>query len=284
MNFRNLQCFVTVLEKGSFTRAAKKLNMPQSSVSRYIIALEEELGTKLLHRGAKSVQATDSGVVLYSKAKDILSMMEDTKCRFTMGDSTRLRLGMTSSVASSLLGKRIHIFCKRYPNVEFEVMEGNTYDLLEKIRRGIIEVAVVRTPFSTEGLVCSFLPPEPFAAVGPEETIGDLPDPAGAEDLSDIPLIYYRRYESIISSTLQRCGATPKCFCKSDDARTCLHWARAGLGVAIVPMSAAVGGDLPYKVLEEESFKSSIAAVYRRDAEVSEAAKYLTSLFSKNEH
>ncbi len=53
MNFRNLQCFVTVLEKGSFTRAAKKLNTPKSSVSRYIIALEEELGTKLLHRGAK---------------------------------------------------------------------------------------------------------------------------------------------------------------------------------------------------------------------------------------
>lgn len=48
-------------------------------------------------------------------------------------------------------------------------------------------------------------------------------------------------------------------------------------------MSAAVGGDLPYKVLEEESFKSSIAAVYRRDSEVSDAAEYLTSLFSRDE-
>ncbi len=58
---------------------------------------------------------------------------------------------------------------------------------------------------------------------------------------------------------------------------------QSGFGVAIVPMSAAVGGDLPYKVLEEESFKSSIAAVYRRDSEVSDAAEYLTSLFSRDE-
>lgn len=281
MNFRNLNCFVAVVEQGSFTRAAEKLNMPQSSVSRYVMSLEEELGVKLLRRGAKCVQPTDAGVMLYNRAKDILSMLEDTKLRFTLGDSNRMRLGMTSSVASSLLGERIHIFHERYPNVEFEVMEGNTYELLEKIRRGIIEVAVVRTPFSTEGMICRMLPPEPFVAAGRAEFVSSLPECANADILAGLPLIYYRRYESIISATLQSYGLSPRCICKNDDARTSLHWARAGLGVAIVPLSAAVDGDLPYKVLGEEAFKSSIAAVYRKDAVVSEASKYFAELFSE---
>ena len=56
-------------------------------------------------------------------------------------------------------------------------------------------------------------------------------------DLAGKPLIYYRRFDAIISMAFQNIGAVPDIFCRNDDARTCLQWAGAGLGVALVPES-----------------------------------------------
>ena len=64
------------------------------------------------------------------------------------------------------IGRRMRRFSKKYPEVRYEISEGNTYELLEMLRQGRIEVALARTPFPTEGLSCVYLEAEPMMAVG----------------------------------------------------------------------------------------------------------------------
>ena len=76
MNSRQLYYFTVIAETGSFTAAAKKLGLSQPPLSKQIMMLEEDLGVRLLTRGARKAELTEAGSYLYSRAKDILSMMD----------------------------------------------------------------------------------------------------------------------------------------------------------------------------------------------------------------
>lgn len=76
MNSRHLYYFTVIAETGSFTAAAKKLGLSQPPLSKQIMMLEEDLGVRLLNRGARKAELTEAGAYLYSRARDILSMMD----------------------------------------------------------------------------------------------------------------------------------------------------------------------------------------------------------------
>ncbi|MCQ4727939.1 LysR family transcriptional regulator, partial [Anaerotignum faecicola] len=121
--------------------------------------LEEDLGVRLLNRGARKAELTEAGAYLYSRARDILSMMDTAASELQNFPSSAkgiLKLGTISSSGDYLADRVLPGFCRLHPNVRFEISEGNTYELLEKLKNGIIECAVVRTPFNTEGLHCVF--------------------------------------------------------------------------------------------------------------------------------
>lgn len=74
-----LKVFITVVEQSHFSRAAEMLNLSQPGVSLHIRNLENELGTKLIHRSPKHVKMTEDGEILYVRAKQILSLYEEVK-------------------------------------------------------------------------------------------------------------------------------------------------------------------------------------------------------------
>ena len=78
MDLRNLRYFVVVAEELNVTRAAEKLHMSQPPLSAQIKSLEEELDTKLFVRGKRHLKLTESGQLLYRRAKEILSLSEKT--------------------------------------------------------------------------------------------------------------------------------------------------------------------------------------------------------------
>jgi len=70
-----MQVFCTVVDKGNFVGAAQPLGMSKAAISRYVSALEERLGARLLHRTTRRLSLTDEGRQFYHQAKDVLSMM-----------------------------------------------------------------------------------------------------------------------------------------------------------------------------------------------------------------
>nr|WP_314459957.1 LysR family transcriptional regulator [uncultured Clostridium sp.] len=287
INSKQLYYFTVISETGSFTAAAKKLGISQPPLSKQIMLLEEELGVKLFERGAKKTELTEAGTYLYFKAKDILSLMdsvsEDLK-HFPSSARGVLKLGTISS-SGTILVDFLKVFTSAHPGVRFEVTEGNTYELLEKMKNGLVECSIIRTPFNPEGLECVYGKKEPIMAVGIPSFFPDLSNhKVSITELAGKPLIYYRRFDSIISLAFQNSGIEPDIFCRNDDARTCLQWAKAGLGIALVPESICCSmgqDDLTFKEIDSPDTVTQIAAVYKKNGYVSNIAREFVNSFGE---
>ncbi len=288
MNIKQLYYFTIIAETKSFTTAAQKLNLSQPPLSKQIILLEEEIGLKLMNRSSKKVELTEAGSFLYLKAKNILSMMDATLSQlqdFQENPKSILKLGTISSSGNLLINNFISDFCREYPQITFEITEGTTYELLEKLRHGIIECAIVRTPFNGEGFCCIYGNKEPLVAVGDGkffENIKDKEIPLTA--LKNKPLIYYRRFETIINLAFEKVGVKPYIFCKTDDARTSLLWAGTGLGIALVPESISklsITGSMTVKTILSEETTTKMAAIYKKDSYLSNGTKSFIDFFKE---
>ncbi len=285
MNLKQLLYFTALAEEGNITKAAKKLHMSQPPLSFQLKLLEEETQTVLFERGSRKIMLTESGKLLYKRAKVILDMEKNTLKEIKdlkNGFSGTLSIGTVSSSGAVLLHKRMSLFHKTYPNIKFEIHEGNTFELLELLNSGVIELAIVRTPFNTSDYKCTYLEKEPMAAVGNKNFLNFKENTISLKDLKDIPLIIYRRFENLLSQQFKESNTAFSVFCKNDDARTSLLWANAGLGAAIVPFSAIKIFDFPnltYKIIDDEKLYTQVCAIYHKNKFLSAAGKSFIEIF-----
>ena len=290
MNIKQLQYFVTIVENGTITAAAKKLGISQPPLSAQMKLLEEELGVTLMERGGRQIRLTDAGRILYRRAVSIVELTDTTLKELTdfrTGISGVLRLGTVSSCGIGLLKSKMAAFRNRFPDVCFEICEGNTLDLADQIRNGVIDLAIVRAPFRSEEFSCVFLEEEPMVAVGDESYFSKIPwDSAVLSDLEGLPLICYRRWESLIRATCEEEGIVPNIYCLNDDARTSLMWAAAGLGVAIVPRSICsviARKGIAYKRLREKGMYTRVAAIRKKGGYCSPLMQEFLNIFAQQE-
>lgn len=290
MDIRQLLYFTTIAEEGSISAAAKKLHLSQPPLSYQMKLLEEELHLPLIERSARGIALTEAGRVLYKRAQGILELSELTRkemLAMASGFTGTLHIGTVSSSGASLLGWRIPTFHQKYPQIGFAIHEGNTFELMEMLESGLIELAIVRTPFHNDQLNCLYLSPEPMIAAGAASFFpAGMPSgqPISLELLGHAPVILYRRFEKILLSLCEQKGITPQVFCIADDARTTLMWAEAGLGVAVVPQSAyriMPHHNMVYGELSEEDLHTRIAAVCKKGCSLSWAAQQFLEIFAQ---
>ena len=290
MDIRQLLYFTTIAEEGSISAAAKKLHLSQPPLSYQMKLLEEELHLPLIERSARGIALTEAGRVLYKRAQGILELSELTRkemLAMASGFTGTLHIGTVSSSGASLLGWRIPAFHQKYPQIGFAIHEGNTFELMEMLESGLIELAIVRTPFHNDQLNCLYLSPEPMIAAGAASFFpAGMPSgqPISLELLGHAPVILYRRFEKILLSLCEQKGITPQVFCIADDARTTRMWAEAGLGVAVVPQSAyriMPHHNMVYGELSEEDLHTRIAAVCKKGCSLSWAAQQFLEIFAQ---
>lgn len=290
MDIRQLLYFTTIAEEGSISAAAKKLHLSQPPLSYQMKLLEKELHLPLIERNARGIELTEAGRVLYKRAQGILELSELTRkemLAMASGFTGTLHIGTVSSSGASLLGWRIPAFHQKYPQIGFAIHEGNTFELMEMLESGLIELAIVRTPFHSDQLNCLYLSPEPMIAAGASSFFpAGMPSgqPISLELLGHAPVILYRRFEKILLSLCEQKGITPQVFCIADDARTTLMWAEAGLGVAVVPQSAyriMPHHNMVYGELSEEDLHTRIAAVCKKGCSLSWAAQQFLEIFAQ---
>lgn len=287
MDIKQLKYFITIVEEGQITSAAKRLNMAQPPLSQQLKNLEDELGVKLVERGARHIKLTDAGKILRDRAQQILELSDSTISEikdFKKGLKGTLSIGTVSSSGAMLLNARISNFRKDYPSIKFEIHEGNTFKMVDLLNKGIIEVGIVRTPFNTSMFECRYMDPEPMIAIMSKEyAFKSDKDYIYVEELKNKPLIIYRRFEQLIYETSLEAGFEPEIFCKNDDARTTVLWANAGLGVGIVPRSAfalADNDNLLYKEIKSSRLNTQIAAIWLKDRYISSMASKFVEYFS----
>lgn len=123
-----MKVFVRVAEMQSFTRAAESLGLPKGSLSRQIQALENSLGSRLLHRTTRRVQLTQDGQVYFERCLDVLATLEEMDTLFQHDPATlsgRLRVDMPVTLASHYLMPLLSGFLQQYPGIELELSSSD---------------------------------------------------------------------------------------------------------------------------------------------------------------
>ena len=140
---------MVVAEELNITRASKILMMSQPPLSNQIKSLEEELGTTLFIRGKRKLTLTEEGNYLYLRAKDIIGLADRTKNEIhdmNKGLSGTISLGIVNDTDPKLIANWIGEFYKQYPKINFHIVKGNDDDLIEKMRSGLISLAIITSP------------------------------------------------------------------------------------------------------------------------------------------
>jgi LysR family hydrogen peroxide-inducible transcriptional activator len=146
MTIVQLEYLLAVANHGSFSAAAVHCFVTQSALSVQIARLEDELGAILLDRNSKPIVPTDAGLVVLERARKAVSAFYGTKESLSdlRGEiSGKLRLGVIPTVSPYLMPRFIPEFTKRYPEVELDICDMFTADLVDALNRDTIDIAIL---------------------------------------------------------------------------------------------------------------------------------------------
>lgn len=170
MDFDQLRYFLKVAERKNYTRAAEELGISQSALSRSIQKLEEELGQPVFERKTRSVALTESGVLLQSRARQVLTIIDDTLAEITDdGQSGRLRIGAIPTIAPFFLPKVLQKFARDFPKSTLVIQENTTDALLKSCMQGEVDLAIIALPMPVKYLDVEVLFEEELLLVLPPE-------------------------------------------------------------------------------------------------------------------
>ncbi len=170
MELDQLRYFLHIAERGNFTRAAEDSGVSQPALSRSIQKLEEELGQPVFERKTRSVSLTEAGVLLQSRAQQVLTILEDTKAEITDdGESGRIRIGAIPTIAPYFLPDLLRQFSSEFPNATIIVQENTTEVLLKSCTQGEIDLAILAMPVPAKYLEVEELFEEELLLVLPSD-------------------------------------------------------------------------------------------------------------------
>lgn len=134
--FDTMLAFTRVVELESFTKAAMSLNLPKTTVSAQVLALEKRLRVKLLHRTTRRISVTTDGAAYYERAIRLLNELEETEAALHQATSNpkgRLRVDVPTPLGRLVIIPALQDFLKRYPEIQLEIgCDDRPIDLLEE--------------------------------------------------------------------------------------------------------------------------------------------------------
>ncbi|MCS0658909.1 LysR family transcriptional regulator [Massilia terrae] len=146
MELRQLRYFVAIMDHGSLSRAALVLHVAQPALTQQLRQLEEELGAQLLHRSAQGVSATDAGRLFYQHALAILKQVADARAavaQSTGRPSGSVTLGLPHSISGALALPLLTAARARYPEITLQLTEEISGNLIEQLKSGRLNLAVL---------------------------------------------------------------------------------------------------------------------------------------------
>ena len=149
MELRVLRYFLAVAQEESISGAADYLHLTQPTLSRQLMDLEEELGKKLFIRGSRKVRLTEDGLLLRTRAREIVELGENSDSAFwgskeaVAGD---VYIGGGESDAMRLIARAARTLQRLHPNVHYHLFSGNAGDVCEKLDKGCLDFGILLEP------------------------------------------------------------------------------------------------------------------------------------------
>lgn len=154
MEIRVLRYFWTIAEASSVSKAAEQLHITQPTLSRQLKELESELGTELFTREKNRLKLTEAGLFLKSRAEEILALTQRTAQEFEDRKkdlfSGNIAVGCVEADNSDTLSMMLENFVADYPEVTFNIFTATGDDILDRLDKGLIDMAILLEPVDTE--------------------------------------------------------------------------------------------------------------------------------------
>jgi len=148
MELRVLRYYLAVAREESISRAAESLHITQPTLSRQLMELEAELGTQLFIRSRRdrSIRLTEDGVLLRSRAEEILALADKTAAEFSASEgsvSGEIAIGAGETDAVRLLAEAAERIHKQHPGIRFHLFSGNAEAVTDRLDKGLIDFGVL---------------------------------------------------------------------------------------------------------------------------------------------
>jgi DNA-binding transcriptional LysR family regulator len=274
MDLRVLRYFATVAAEGSFSRAAKKLNMAQPPLSRQVQQLEKELGLQLFHR-ARPITLTEPGRYLFEQTRQILNRVDEVRAttqRIARGMLLQFNIGFVASTLYDTLPELIRRFRIAVPGVNVQLHEMITLEQMAALKDGRIDVGFGRLRFEDTAIARQIIREERLCLVIPANHPLKRAKKVRLRHTVGEPLVLYPNsprpsFADQVLSFYADAGIEPTIGMEVRELQTALSLVATGTGISIVPASVQrfSRDEIRYIELHEPTMRSPIIMSYRRN-------------------
>ncbi|WP_397535022.1 LysR substrate-binding domain-containing protein [Roseateles sp.] len=247
MTLTELRYIVAVARERHFGRAAEACFVSQPTLSVAIKKLEEELDVKIFERGASEVSVTPLGEEIVRQAQSVIEQASAIKEIAKRGKDPlagALRLGLIYTIGPYLLPKLVKSVIEHYPQMPLMLQEHFTVKLLEMLRTGELDCAIMAEPFPDTGLAIAPLYDEPFVVAVPADHPFAKRETVSAQELKNETMLLLGTGHCFRDHVLEVCPEFARFSSDAEGIRksfegssleTIKHMVASGMGVTVVP-------------------------------------------------
>lgn len=297
--YRYLNALVT---EGSFSRAARVLQISQPSISQFLHRIEQEAGAQLIDRTAKPLRYTYAGECFIKTEQEIEQLREmRAKLLSDIGEGVRghVRIGSSHYRSTYFLAQVLPVFRREYPEVTVSLAEGTTKELEEMALEGATDLSLVIAPLYNNELEYAELYRERYLiAMSPEARAAKNAPAVPAEGsayptlrfsyLNGEPFIIIKqgqKFRNLYEDLCRVTRTTPQVMLESESPMAALHLASAGLGATFVTQTLAkrchTAQPVRYFAIDPARPERMVVAAYRRSGYLSKAARSLIDVMRR---
>lgn len=285
MDFDSLRIFLAVVDTGGITPAARRLHRVQSNVTTRIRQLEETLGVPLFLRERNRLSLSAAGLRLEPYARRMLALADEAHAATTGRlPATRLRLGSMESTAAVRLPPVLARFHAAHPHIRLELKTAATAGLLEAVRTGHCDAALVAGPVDDDRLLATPVYRERIVAI---TALGHPPIHDGAA-LARTTLLTFEpgcAYRGRLETWFALHGVKPESTVELSSYHAMISCAASGMGIALVPESLLdslpqIRDTVRHHTLPESLAHSDTLFIRRKDTSSPAAEAFLDALLA----
>ena len=292
LSLHQLRCFLATYELGSLTAAADQLGYSQPSVSEQIRNLERSVGGTLFTRVGRGVVPTASAEAMRPHAERTVAAADETAraaMSVTALETGTIRFGMFGTSRLYASADLVAEVLARHPGVRVELVGQNSVDVVEDLRRGRIEAAIIAVPqVSSEGMEVIPVARDELVYVSADPERLRLPVTATQLALSSLvmPETTWRAVDStriVLRRMMHETGLNPPTRVEVEDVETAVELVGRGVADSVIPKGAArqllprLAPDAGWVPLRPRQY-DTIAVVHRASATLSPAARLMVDL------